>query len=301
MSNIPAYATVSLIRGSSVFNMSDNTYCRVTAMQGIGPMPVQRIVEQGPLQHGATDRGFRAQQRLIRLMLYFQAGDPTTYWGRREDLNEILEPTNALGQLRFDLGNGSRRQIDVALQGAVMDSRAGDAGVEQFAVDFLCPNPAFYDPNGKAVTFGIDYSNLSFQIPMLIPLGIGQTSNVDVSHTIQYGGSWLSYPYRIRIVGPITDCIVTNETTGEKLDFTGTTIALGDRRDIDLRYSYKTVKNAAGTNRIQDLTADSDLTSWHLATRREVIGGSNTITVTGTGATSETEVYMSYYEYYNGI
>jgi len=287
---IPAYATVSLIRGSSVFNMSDNTYCRVTAMQGIGPMPVQRIVEQGPLQHGATDRGFRAQQRLIRLMLYFQAGDPTTYWGRREDLNEILEPTNALGQLRFDLGNGSRRQIDVALQGAVMDSRAGDAGVEQFAVDFLCPNPAFYDPNGKAVTFGIDYSSKTFEIPMIIPLGIGQ-SIIDASQTITYAGSWRSYPYRIRIVGPITDCVITNESTNEKLDFTGSSIAAGDRRDIDLRYSYKTIKDSTGANQIAELTADSDLTSWHL----------DTISVTATGATAVTEIYISYYEYYNGI
>jgi hypothetical protein len=299
--SIPAYASIELIRGSSTFSLTDGTYCVCESMQGIGPMPIRRVLEQGPLQHGATDRGFRADRRLIRLMLRFQVGNTSDYWNRRKQINALLEPTVGLSQLRFDLGNGDRRQVDVSMQGAVMDSVAQDAGVQRVPVDFVCPNPAFYDPNGRAVTFGIDYSSLSFQIPMEIPLGIGQTSDVDVLNTVQYGGSWRSYPYRIRIQGPITDCVITNVATGEKLDFTGVTIAGSDWRDVDLRYSYKTVKDSTNANKIEDLTDDSDLTSWHLATRREVPGGDNTLTVTGTGATTETEVYVSYHEYYNGI
>lgn len=297
---IPAYFTVALVRGSDTFNLSNNTYCRVTSADGIERMPTVRISEVGPLQHGATDRGFRGQKRLIRLMAYFQMSNSTSYWNRREALNELLEPTTALSQLRFDLGNGKRRQIECSIQGVVMGTRANDAGHQPFAVDFECPNPAFYDPNGKAVTFGIDYSAKTFQIPMEIPLGIGQ-STIDASKTIAYAGSWRSYPWRIRIVGPIVDCVITNTSTGEKLDFTGVSIGAGALRDVNLQYSYKTVVDGSGTNRIEDLTDDSDLTSWHLATRREVPGGDNTIAVTGTGATSATEVYVSYFEYYNGI
>ena len=296
----PEHCTIQLVRGNSTFNLSDGTLCKCTSMQGIGPMATVRISEAGPLQHGVTDRGFRADKRMIRLMLQFTAGDATSYWDRREDLIALLEPTTSLSKLRFDLGNGNRRQIDCAILGSPMDARTADAGFQRFAVDFECPNPAFYDPAGRAVTFGIDYSAKTFQIPMVIPLGIGQ-STIDTSQTITYSGSWRSYPYRIRIVGPMTDCVITNESTGEKLDFTGTTIAAGDRRDIDLRYSHKTVKSASGANKIADLTSDSDLTSWHLATQREVGGGSNAIAVTGTGATSATEIYISYYEYYSGI
>ena len=297
---IPAHASIQLLRGNSTFSLTDGAYCVCESMQGIGPIQTRRILEQGPLQHGSTDRGFRAEVRMIRLMLRFQVGNTTNYWDRRKEIAALLEPTSGLARLRFDLGNGDRRQIDAAVLGGIMDSIPDDAGVLRIPVDFLCPNPAFYDPDGQALTFGVDYSAVTFQIPMEIPLGIGQ-STIDASRTIAYAGSWRSYPWRIRIVGPITDCIITNVSTGEKLDFTGVSIAASTLRDIDLRYSYKTVTDAGGVNKISELTNDSDLTSWHLATRREVPGGYNTITVTGTGATSATEIYVSYFEYFNGI
>lgn len=297
---IPEYCTIDLLRGSTVFSLSDGVLCKCTGIQGVGLLQSERMTEQGPLQHGVTDRGFRAKERLIRLMLFYQVATPTEYWDRRNSLNTALEPTTRLAQLRFDLGNGTRRQIWCSILGSVMDMRPDSAGGSSFAVDFMCPNPAFYDPNGKALIFGLDYSATTFQIPMEIPLGIGQ-STIDASALISYGGSWRSYPYRIRISGPMTDCVITNETTGEKLDFTGVSIAAGDRRDIDLRYSYKSVIDATGTNKIADLTSDSDLTSWHLATAREVPDGSNSIAVTGTGVTSATEIYISYHEYFNGI
>ena len=113
---IPEYCTVKLLRGAAVFNLSDGALCKVSSMQGIGPMPTVRLSEQGPLQHGVTDRGFRAQQRLIRLLLYFQVGNTSDYWDRREDLNAALEPTTGLAQLQFDLGNGDRRQIACSIR-----------------------------------------------------------------------------------------------------------------------------------------------------------------------------------------
>ena len=297
---IPEYCTIDLLRGSTVFSLSDGVLCKCTGIQGVGLLQSERMTEQGPLQHGVTDRGFRAQQRLIRLMLFFQVADPSAYWWRRNALNSALEPTTELAQLRFSLGNSTRRQISCSVLGSAMDMQPDAAGGLSFAVDFMCPNPAFSDPAGKSVTFGIDYSSKTFQIPMIIPLGIGQ-STIDDSKVIRYGGSWRSYPYRIRIVGPITNCVITNTSTGEKLDFTGTSIAAADYYDLDLRYTYKTVVDSSGTNKIADLTDDSDLTSWHLATRREVASGDNVLTVTGSGATTSTEIYISYYEYFNGI
>ena len=97
----------------------------------------------------------------------------------------------------------------------------------------------------------------------------------------------------VRITGPITDAVITNNATSEKLDFTGTTIAAGDYYEIDCRYGYKTVVDSTGANQIADLTSDSDLVSFHIAPDPEVGGGINSITITGTSITAATTAFVS--------
>lgn len=121
-----------------------------------------------------------------------------------------------------------------------------------------------------------------------------------ISKTIAYTGSFSEYP-EITIVGPITDPVLTNVSTGEVLDFTGITISAGDSYTIDCRFGYKTVKNAAGTNKIADLTSDSDLATFHLGADPEVSGGSNAFTLTGTSTDANTQVTVAYYNRYVGI
>lgn len=119
------------------------------------------------------------------------------------------------------------------------------------------------------------------------------------SKTITYTGSFLTYPI-ITITGPITDPVLTNVSTGEDLDFTGVTIAGGDTYTIDCRFGYKTVKNAAGVNKIADLTAASDLATFHLGADPEVSGGANAFTLTGTGTDANTTVTIAYNERFVG-
>lgn len=130
-------------------------------------------------------------------------------------------------------------------------------------------------------------------------LVIAVDGGLGASKTITYGGSFLTYPV-VTITGPITDPILTNVSTGEDLDFTGITIASGDTYTIDCRFGYKTVKNAAGTNKIADLTAASDLVSFHLGADPEVSGGANAFTLTGTGTDANTEVTITYNERFVG-
>ena len=114
------------------------------------------------------------------------------------------------------------------------------------------------------------------------------------SKTITNDGNWSAYPV-IYIDGPIEDPILVNTTTGEVLDFTGITIASGDTYIIDCRYGRKTVKNAAGTNKIVDLTAASDLATFHLEP------GDNAFTLEGTSTDANTQVTINFYPRYLGI
>jgi hypothetical protein len=115
--------------------------------------------------------------------------------------------------------------------------------------------------------------------------------------SITYTGTAIEYPV-ITVTGPIADCVITNTTTGEVLDFTGVTIAAANVYTIDLRYGYKTVVNQAGVNKIADLTAASDLAIWHLEIAPIASGGVNAIGVAGTATTAATEVAITYYKRY---
>jgi len=126
-----------------------------------------------------------------------------------------------------------------------------------------------------------------------------EAGSIGASKTITYNGSFLAYPI-VTIIGPITDPVLTNVSTGEDLDFTGITIAGGDSYTIDCRFGYKTVRNAAGANKRADLTAASDLETFHLGADPEVGGGVNAFTLTGTGTDSNTLVTVAYRERFVG-
>jgi hypothetical protein len=171
---------------------------------------------------------------------------------------------------------------------------------QSVGVTLRAADPSFYDPAGVDVNFGIGGGGTGTPVPTAIPMPIG-ASTIDQTIGVVYAGSWYSFP-TIRITGPITDAVIENETTGEKLDFTGTTIANGDYYDIDTRYGRKSIVNAAGVNKIGDLTDDSDLGTFHLEPDGAIApGGANAFRVTGDTVSTVTAVEMTYYNRYIGI
>jgi len=204
-------------------------------------------------------------------------------------------------KLLFTLNDGSERQIDCDVIDAPLphDARK-EWAANVTAVRFRAPDPTLYDPTGKTVTFGLTGGGTGTQVPLEVPLEVG-ASALDQTVPITYAGNFRSLPWRIRILGPITDPVITNLMTDEKLDFTGMTIGDADFYDIDCRYGQKTVEDASGTNKIADLTDDSDLATFHLAAHPEADGGQNDINVTGSSVDGDTEIYFNYYERYLGI
>jgi hypothetical protein len=150
------------------------------------------------------------------------------------------------------------------------------------------------------VTFALGGGGGTMEVPTEVPTEIG-ASDINMTQAVLYTGTWYSFP-QIRIEGPITDCVITNETTGEKLDFTGTTIADGDYYLIDTRYGRKSVIDSNGANKISKLTSDSDLATFHLEPPGAVApDGSNSVRVEGSSIDAGTIVYMTYYRRYLGI
>ncbi len=265
-----------------------------------GMADVRRLTEAGPMQHGVTDVGFRLESRKFRLKLATNSDDAETLDARRDKLLAIFKPRNTAMAIRKTRANGALRQIDCHFSSGMSFRSADRKGMTQVEViELVAPDPTFYDPTAVAVPFGLTGGGGSFTVPLAIPWNVG-SSVLDQTKAIPYAGSWLAYPI-VTIYGPITNAVIVNETADLKLDFTGVTIDAGAYYVIDTRYGYKTVTKHDGTNKVADLTDDSDLATFHLAADPDAPGGINSVRVTGTAVTAATQVYMSYYTRYVGV
>ena len=298
---------LSAILNGTEYSLSDETLCKWIGFEGLGMSPFHRLSERGPLQDGDTDRGYRLDPRKIRLILQSVSNTQDDWESKRAILEEIFKPSSTpiilkiVNTGKYQSPNTSTYQLDVHCY-APMDMPSVDMRVwhQRVIVELKANDPTFYDPAGDAYSFTIGGGSNTFVVPFEVPFTIG-ASTINANEAITNAGNVNAYP-TIRITGPIDDCVITNNSTGEKLDFTDVTIAAGHYYDIDLRYGHKTVMDDDGTtNRIADLTDDSDLVSWHLGCDPDVVDGVNSITVTGSSCTEATSINMTWFNRYIGI
>lgn len=282
--------TANIISNGNTLSITNGNPYGLLEEDGLMSTAIERIEERAPQQHGSTDLGYLLEPRPVSLVIGIYSDD---FWKARTNLISALAPYYSPA-LELILNDGSVRRLDCHLSGSLnAGSRERHGNSQRVGLMLRAGDPSFYNPTAVAVTFALGGGSDQFTVPTPVPTGIG-ASTINQTTSFAYNGTWFSYP-QIRIVGPGTDMIVTNEATDEKLDFTGTTIAGGDYYDIDTRYGRKTVKDSAGANKISKLTSDSDLATFHL------IPGTNTIRVTGSGVTTATQVVITYYLRYLGV
>lgn len=290
---------ISWIRGGNETALDDRENITLLSHDGLGMPDFHRMEERGPLQHGVTDRGYRLDPKTIVLVLGIRGNSLDDFYQKRHGLLDLFKPSNKPGSLRWKIGS-KVRQIDGHLIGGLnFSDRDRSHLFQKAAIAIKCPDPTWYDPAGRSVEFSIGGGGDTMDIPLTIPFTVG-ASMIDTSQSINYQGSVLAYPV-INIRGPITDCVIKNLTTGDKLDFTGHTIPSETTYTVDLRYGHKTVLDDAGNNRIDKLTDDSDLATWRLEADPVAMGGSNSIYVYGTDVTSLTGINLQFYERYIGV
>lgn len=267
---------------------------------GLGMADLHRMEERGPFQHGSTDRGYRLDPRYPAYVFGLVGASKADLWGKRRELLRIFRPTRPI-IMKHVLENGDTRLLDCVFSGSLkMPAEDRRGGIfQKVSVVLKADDPTLYSSDINAAIFNISAGTDTWPVPFSVPFGVG-ASVIDQSLTLQYNGDVACYP-RIRIEGPAEDLVLTNDTLGLKLDFTGITIAGGTYYDIDLRYGYKTVVNNSGTNKVADLTADSDLAIWRLETDPDAPQGINSLRVRCSSATLTTRVTLTYYDRFIGI
>lgn len=293
-------ATWTLIVDGVSHALSGGSPYWVESVLGVGAAEVRRLAQRGPMQHGVSDVGFRLEARELSMVLVFDAGSAALADAQRDALWAMLRPTDEAMALRCTRDDGSIRQVDVHVSGMVdAPARAGERelGIQRVGVRFVAANPIWYEPTQRHVTF--ETSSAGLAVPMAVPMVGAAFVAMNIVTALVYAGSFDEYPV-ITLTGPMTDAVLTNETSGDALDFTGTTIAAGDSYTIDLRYGYKTVTEDDGTNRLATLTNDSDLATWRLLAAPAAAGGVNNVRFVCDDATGATSVVLSYYRRYMG-
>lgn len=291
------------IYGTHTYELSDSAPFDVVKIDGIDLAAVDPITEQGPLQDGDTDIDMRLNPRVVQMLLQAVTRNaPYDHESNRALFNKIFAPSRVLGTLQITYDNGRQYAITARCLGNAGIARGLEEDrLMRAGVAFRCPDPLWYNPNEHVLSFGIAAGGGSFQVPTMVPTGLG-ASTLNQTLTIDYSGTYREFPI-INIYGPITNPKIVNAATGKKIDFTGISLVAGDYYTVDLRYGRKYVyKNGVTTDvRTGETTTDSQLATFAIEADPIATDGSNPITVTGTGVNSFTQVYVRYFDRYAGI
>ena len=276
------------------YDLTDLVNFDFTDGDNFGMAGLRRLTQRGPMQHGVSDVGFRLDPRQLLLTVRGLASDEAGYYAARALLLKVFKPRAAALGLRISLPPSTVRQIDCHFSGRLtLPWSTREGMIQRDVVQLFAPDPTWYDPVTVTTPFQQVGGGTGMPFPLLFPFTLG-ASTLAQSSVITNAGSWITYP-RITITGPITNPVITNSTTGEKLDFTGHSVGNGDYYVIDTRYGYKTVTDAAGANQIAMLTADSDLATFHFEP------GDNSVSIAGTLITAATSIVVSHYARYVGV
>ena len=309
---------LTAVVAGETYDLNDGVEIRLLDYD-LGVAAARRLSQRAPAQQGDTDLGYRMDPRFVDLMWAIRGQDIEDYRDIRERMMIVFQPRDDdTVQLIFDFASRTRA-LDVNLEGELL-WRDRIERTELVSGVFKASDPRLYDPELHTVLFSIAAGGGSvagWPVAWPIPWAIG-ADTLDMAVAINYaGGSRIGareYPV-IRVFGPITNPIVTNETTGEIIDLSdGGGLVLSDATEwveIDLasppRRDAKTILDQDGNSADQYLTTDSDLATWHLAPAGEKLpagnycDGANTIRVTGSGVTSQTLITMRYYDRYLAV
>lgn len=137
-----------------------------------------------------------------------------------------------------------------------------DPDMREFKFDMIADDPRLFSQTLNTETGVESVIGGVVHIENTLPIHIENTSPVhvlgrSVSVTCNNVGNFGASPI-IKVTGPTNGPIVTNETTGIKIDLNGLVLAAGEYVTIDVSAAPKTILKNDGTDQSGYMTADSD-------------------------------------------
>jgi hypothetical protein len=294
------------IRGTNTyqFNVDNGGYSGITMyLTGAvnwGIAPVTRITQRGPFQDGDTDIDYRLNPRVINLPIVVPGTSYEQFASNRENLLQMFKPGNDTATFKQVVNEGTfyeiARSINIKIAGATMDSSSTDFNVRA-VIQLRADDPTWYNStqNIAELTYTQFGTPTPYPKPYPVPYGAASVNNII---SVTYTGTVMASPI-LSCVGPLTDLTIV-DGGGRIIAFT-TSIPAGDTWTVDLRYGRKTIVDQNGVNKFSYLSITSDIINWGLYPDPTFSAGQNIISVSATGTTTASHVYMYWYDRYVGI
>lgn len=289
------YEIITPDPSATAWNLVGGHPLDVISLDGAGIPNIARRTQDYANQHGALDYGYRLQPRDMSLKLFYNGIDKAAEDGIRDTIYKVFRPYDHLLKLRCTRDDRAVRQIDCHTIGTMDLPESERIGASlAFAVRLQAPDPIWY--------------NATQQTHSYTPASSG------ASTTITYDGGWEEYPV-IKLYGymefPIlTETVYTpNGNVTYTINFASVVtdvgsgiIPDGDVWTLDLRPGYKTVSDAAGTNKLAFLLSGiGDFSSFRLFPAPIKTSGANAFTLAYTAKNANARMDVLYYNRYLGL
>lgn len=296
-------------------------YVRLREIEGLGMPEVRHIEETYAYQDGVSYLESRLAKRIIQMRFDLWATTESGMWTARDQMLRLLRVFAAGFSLRLTLPNGAVRQIDLRYDSQFTLPRVWDENnrIQPVVLQCVAHNPTFYDPTPVLWAFAVSGGGSSYGYEsgypgtwgwepggLGFPAGWGLSTILSAPEAKIYTGSWRTYPL-IALHGPMTEPVIENRTTGDKIEFvSGYKIDLGERIDIDLRTDSRarralTVTHSVDGNVPDALTDDSTLSTFHIAAHPDAVDGINEISVRFTGGSEASRAEIRFHTRYIGV
>lgn len=257
-------------------------------VEGFGVPVLNYVTDRAPFQNGDTVRAVTLGPRPMQLVTMQQFVNREEYWQGRQALIDALRVNRDSadfdypGTLRYYYPVNQVRDIFVTPEaGPGFTLPAGGWRGLSFTetIRFIAHDPLWFDPHQRNATFR-------------------STNTPAFQQTIGYLGDWQEQP-SLLVIGPITNPVIRNITTGLVVAL-NYVLPAGRSMVIRLRGTRSATLDD-GTNLLEFVTFDSDMTQWGLEPAPIAPAGVNVVQLDGTGSTGATQLFMWWYDRYLGI
>lgn len=278
----------------NVYSLSDYTFQTYFAE---GPLPpvgiygslITIISHDIPLQPGVREQWIHFAANDIRFPLRIFGPNLAAQDANRRTLSEAMRPTRGQGILQHTADDGTVRQLFCRETSRLRDVVDRGPGSVKVGLIFSAADPFWYDVDWSTLTFTPSGVVTFFQTPVF-PLHIS-TGGLSSAFTVENLGQDVAWPVW-QIIGPGTNPVLTNLTTGQTLALT-ITLTLGQTLTVDTRPTFVNVTREDGSNQWASVGDTSAL--WPL------IVGSNAVTLSMSGTSSASALLLQYKQRYEGV
>ncbi len=270
----------------NVLELSALPGVRALGDSGLDMPPLAFVEDVIPGQAGAQLRDVRVTVRDAVLPFYMEQDSDGALRDLLRSLARRLNPQRGDGRLRHIAVDGTTRDLTCRYTGGLEGARVrGQSGPNwrRGALTFRAHDPFWYDATPITSTFTTGAQPLFFSSPFFGSTKLA-SDTVLGEQTVTNDGDVETWPVWT-VNGPATSIVLTNVTTGERIDLP---IALTAAQSviIDTRPFRKTIRRNDGTNLYGSLTNSSAL--WSLGE------GATRIRTEVAGSTADTFVTLVY-------